>query len=368
MKNINVRIITNFVLIAACALSVSSCESPSLQTTQEGYRGTGMVDVQNVHRVETKALDNAVPAPLPAASPGGPPASVAFKNLQVLGNVSIGEFTRTMLAITSWVSPTEGCAYCHNLANMASDEKYPKVVARRMIQMTQHINADWKQHVADTGVTCYTCHRGNPVPKQIWFTHPDEVRSTFAGNKGGQNMPTPAVGLTSLPYDPFSTFLLNDNDIREVSSTALPSGDKHSIKQTEWTYALMMSISQSLGVNCTYCHNSRSFTDWDQSSPPRATAWYGIRMVRDINNNFLVPLQSTLPPQRYGPGGDGPKANCATCHQGVNKPLLGASMLNDYAVFRGPAAPAAAPPPSGTEAAPNPTPAPAPAGTAAGLQ
>jgi hypothetical protein len=60
----------------------------------------------------------------------------------------VGEFTRTMTAMTNWVSPKEGCTYCHNPANFADDSKYTKVVARRMLEMTQHINADWKTHVA----------------------------------------------------------------------------------------------------------------------------------------------------------------------------------------------------------------------------
>jgi len=47
------------------------------------------------------------------------------------------------------------------------------VVARRMIQMTQRINVDWKPHVADTGVTCYTCHRGNNIPANVWFAAKD---------------------------------------------------------------------------------------------------------------------------------------------------------------------------------------------------
>jgi photosynthetic reaction center cytochrome c subunit len=349
----------NIVAVLLAGGLLSGCERPSLTTQQEGYRGTGMVDVENNQILAQKQLDNIVPAALPAASAGGPPASVAFQNLKVLNNVSVGEFTRTMLALTAWVAPQEGCAYCHNLANMASDEKYTKVVARRMIQMTQHINADWKKHVAETGVTCYTCHRGNPVPTQIWFQHLNEVKSTFAGNKGGQNEPTEAVGLASLPVDPFSTYLLGDDNVRMVSKTALPSGDKQSIKQTEWTYALMMHISKSLGVNCTYCHNSRSFSDWDQSRPQRATAYYGIRMVRDLNNAYLVPLADTLPAVRHGPVGDGPKVNCATCHQGAYKPLLGVSMLQDYAVLRGPiAAPAATEPPApAAEGAPQPAPA-----------
>jgi len=76
-----------------------------------------------------------------------------------------------MLAITQWVAPEQGCAYCHNGDNLADDGLYTKIVARRMLQMTRHINKDWKEHVASTGVTCYTCHRGQPV-------HPILVRES----------------------------------------------------------------------------------------------------------------------------------------------------------------------------------------------
>jgi photosynthetic reaction center cytochrome c subunit len=38
------------------------------------------------------------------------------------------------------------------------------LVARSMLRMVRHINADWQNHVGQTGVTCYTCHRGNPQP------------------------------------------------------------------------------------------------------------------------------------------------------------------------------------------------------------
>ena len=78
-----------------------------------------------------------------------------------------------MTAITAWVAPVQGCAYCHaDGEDLSSDKLYTKVVARRMLQMTRHINGDWKQHVAATGVTCYTCHRGQPVPAAVWFTDP----------------------------------------------------------------------------------------------------------------------------------------------------------------------------------------------------
>jgi photosynthetic reaction center cytochrome c subunit len=60
------------------------------------------------------------------------------------------------------------------------------------------------------------------------------------------------------------------------------------------------------------------------------TAWYGIRLVRQLNNEYLTPLTGTFPPSRLGPHGDVAKTNCATCHQGAYKPLYGASMVKDY--------------------------------------
>ncbi|MBC7994320.1 MAG: photosynthetic reaction center cytochrome c subunit, partial [Rhizobacter sp.] len=108
-----------------------------------------------------------------------------------------------------------------------------------------------------------------------------------------------------------------------------------STKQTEYTYGLMMHMSQSLGVNCTFCHNTRSFADWDSSTPQRGTAWYGIRMTRDLNSQYLTPLAGVYPANRLGPTGDAPKANCATCHQGAYKPLYGAKMLATHPELAG---------------------------------
>jgi len=249
------------------------------------------------------------------------------------------------VAMTSWVAPQQGCPYCHEAADLASDALYTKVVARRMLQMTRAINDGNKAHVANTGVTCYTCHRGQNVPAYIWFLDKGpKTASGPAGNRAGQNTPAPAIGLTSLPFDPFTPFLEQDNEIRVISTSALPTGDHKSVKQTEWTYALMMHISQALDVNCTYCHNTRSFAEWDASTPQRAVAWYAIRTVREINADYLVPLKPVYPPNRLGPNGDPPKANCTTCHQGAFKPLYGAPMLKDYPELGrvGGAAPAAA--------------------------
>ncbi len=320
-------------------------ELPPVQTVQRGYRGTAMVE--NYHPADVRAFvaANAVPVSLPALPAAGAKAGDAYKNVQVLGSLSVGQFTRLMVSITQWVAPKGGCAYCHNVANMADDGLYTKVVARRMIQMVQHINADYQPHVAQTGVTCYTCHRGNPVPSQIWFHDPGPSHPSGMVETGvGKNFAAGSVNNSSLPYDPFTPFLekvtaVGADGIRVQSEVALPGTDASSIKQAEWTYALMIHFSQSLGVNCTYCHNSRSFGDWSQSTPQRVVAWHGIRMVRDLNTNYLDSLHDVFPAGRLGPTGDSPKLNCATCHQGVYKPLLGVSMVQSFPELKAPLPP-----------------------------
>jgi photosynthetic reaction center cytochrome c subunit len=94
-------------------------------------------------------------------------------------------------------------------------------------------------------------------------------------------------------------------------------------------------MSDSLGVNCAYCHNSRNFSNWQESPPQRAVAWHGIRMVRELNNEFIEPLTKTFPANRLGPTGDVAKINCATCHQGAYKPLWGEPMVKNWPELRG---------------------------------
>jgi photosynthetic reaction center cytochrome c subunit len=62
-------------------------------------------------------------------------------------------------------------------------------------------------------------------------------------------------------------------------------------------------------------------------------------MLRELNAVYLETLNKTYPANRLGPLGDSPKANCATCHQGASKPLLGQSMARDFPELGGKAAP-----------------------------
>ena len=331
-----VRCANSWWVTLSCTLAamlLAGCERPPIDAVQTGYRGTGMAQIYNPRQLATQASLNAAPETPEAASTDGPKAGAVYQNVKVLGDLSVAQFTRHMAAITQWVSPQQGCAYCHNVQNFADDGKYTKVVARRMIQMTQHVNADWKPHVGSTGVTCYTCHRGNPVPAQVWYA-PKERKNpnSLLGDPGGQNMASASVGLSSLPFDPFTPYLMDAKVIRVAGNNALAmtgaAANRTSTKQAEHTYALMIHMSSSLGVNCTYCHNTQNFQSWVR--PQRVTAWHGIRLARDLNNEYLIPLTSTFPADQLGPQGDVAKVNCATCHQGAYKPLYGAQMAKGF--------------------------------------
>lgn len=323
----------NSLLIAIAAASLlAACERPPVESEQIGFRGTAMGDVTNPR---DPAPELGYPQALPAAPAVGPTAGEVYENVQVLGDLTVPEFARFMTSITAWVSPDEGCVYCHVGEDFANEDIYTKVVSRRMIQMTQHINAEWGDHVGDNGVNCYTCHRGLNVPEYIWFGEGDSTygNRAFAGWRDGQNIPLASTAYSTLPSDPFTRFLTSPDQgsLRVASSGPFPEPGSLSIKDTEWQYALMMHYSTALGVNCTHCHNTASFQNWQQSTPARTTAWHGQNMVRALNDEYLIPLGPEYPDERLGPHeGDPPKANCATCHQGVNKPLGGADAVSAY--------------------------------------
>jgi photosynthetic reaction center cytochrome c subunit len=359
MSTFNLKVGAAVGALVLAAILVPTFERPPVVTAQTGFRGTGMEQVVNPRLRLPVVAANQVPEAPEAADNDGDRAGTLYENVQLLRDVSNAQFLRIMQAMTEWVVPQEvrdagnGCAYCHNVENMASDEVYTKVVSRRMMQMVATINNH--PHVGQTGVTCYTCHRGRPVPAAVWSAPVLPQHGLQA--QTGQNRVSPAAAYSSMLVDPFTPYLLQDSNIRVISTTSLPRYNTTSIQATEGTYALMMHMSTSLGVNCTFCHNSRSFGSWETSPPQRVTAWHGIRMVRDVNVNYIVPLTPLWaanpngPPEagprvaRLGPAGDALMVNCSTCHRGLNRPLNGAPMLQDYpelrAISAGPARSAA---------------------------
>ena len=138
--------------IFAAAMVVTWGNPVATSSLQTGPRGTGM-------SVPEFNIALAVPDPTIASyyteepyipEAGAPLAGDIYQNVQVLGDLTEDNFNRLMGAITQWVSPEGGCAYCHgdgDVETYGEDTLYTKVVARRMIQMTQNINENWAGHV-----------------------------------------------------------------------------------------------------------------------------------------------------------------------------------------------------------------------------
>lgn len=329
------RVRIELLVTVAAGLALGGCELGTKITQQTGHRGTGMNQITDPDFLVKTAALPASPYELPADE--GSLARDDYQNVPVLGHLSTERFNHLMSSITYWVTgDAANCAYCHNPENLASDEKYTKIVSRRMLQMTWKINGDWSNHVKQNGVTCWTCHRGNPVPANVWSAPKPETLQSVRGQRFGQNAPDPNVAYASLPSSAvFSSYFAGNPQVIRVAGGAYPSkAHQVSIKTAEGSYGVMMHVSQSLGVNCTYCHNSQSFKSWSLSNAQRTTAWYGINMVRDLNTGYVLPLAPIFPANRKGPAGDPYQINCLTCHQGQAKPLGGVSMLGDYPYMR----------------------------------
>ncbi len=301
-------------------------------TVQTGFRGTGMEVVSFDADSAALAMSNQLPAsaaaPIPP-EPGEPLARDVYPNSEPLGHLTVRNYERLVAAMREWVG---------NDTLFGEEETYATAVARNMIEMVWAINQDWDGHVAATGVTCYTCHRGNAVPENHWFL--PEPHSQWAGPSAMmQNRAVAANYSTALPIDALQTYLLESDQevvVHGYSSRDEDGSSNASIYHTYQTYALMMHFANSLGVNCTYCHNTRSPADPAGFTPQWATAQLGRSMVQEINNVYIPPNLDLLPAERLGPLGDVAKANCTTCHQGAAKPLLGQSMLANWPELVGP--------------------------------
>jgi len=303
----------------------------SLQT---GPRGTGM------SRPEFKA-DLARPDPTiegflattsaPVIPQGGEQtAGDARENVPPgLEDLTVENYDRLLTAMRAWTG----------IPDLFEDaDKYQTAVGHTMVAMTRMLNEEWDGHVnanKQVGVTCYTCHRGQPVPSDIWFRI-SPVNESAEGWSANQNRVTVQSQYTSLPSDALEKYLLDGESIKvhdlESRVAGVPGTDDYpGIQQAERTYSLMNYVSNSLGVNCVFCHNSRAFYDGAQVTPQWGTEILGIQMVLELNNDWLVPLEGLLPENRLGPvHGDAPKAACKTCHKGYQQPLQGTNVIKDW--------------------------------------
>src|SRR3954471_23578484 len=97
------------------------------------------------------------------SSPKGKSAAEAYQNIQVLKEIPANQLIPAMQFIT--YSLGVECSYCHVEGALEKDDKKPKQIARKMMQMMAAINRD--NFDSKQTVTCNSCHRGSPRPVAI---------------------------------------------------------------------------------------------------------------------------------------------------------------------------------------------------------
>ena len=87
---------------------------------------------------------------------------VVWKNVQILPST----ITRAQMdeVMDAWsASLGVNCSHCHTRGNYAADDKDEKIIARKMLVMTNEINE--KYFGKDSGtIGCMTCHNGKLHP------------------------------------------------------------------------------------------------------------------------------------------------------------------------------------------------------------
>jgi photosynthetic reaction center cytochrome c subunit len=107
---------------------------------------------------------------LPAVDAQGPPPSMEgktageyYKNIKVLKEIPASEVLPTMQFIRASLGVE--CDFCHVEREFDKDDKKPKEIARKMIQMQFAINKN--NFDGEREVTCNSCHRGATHPEAV---------------------------------------------------------------------------------------------------------------------------------------------------------------------------------------------------------
>ena len=144
-------------------------------------------------KAQSAGTPSASPAPhaaLQAPTLQGKKAEEQFKNIQVLKGVPAEEIFPTMEFIRASLGVE--CSYCHVQNEFDRDDKKPKKIARKMMEMMFAINAD--DFDGERKVTCNSCHHGNLKPLAIPTVMTESVTPATA-SKPEASVP---AGLTAI--------------------------------------------------------------------------------------------------------------------------------------------------------------------------
>lgn len=96
--------------------------------------------------------------------PAGQTSAKAYKNIKVLKDLPADQLIPLMKSFDAALGVN--CEFCHvvteNHEGFDRDDKPTKLMARKMIVMTQNLNKT--QKILKNKASCYMCHQGNKEP------------------------------------------------------------------------------------------------------------------------------------------------------------------------------------------------------------
>lgn len=288
-------------LLLSCALLVTACASQ--QATQPVHAGPPVAPgvaappaappeaSQALPDWEDKVNDPAGAAAILAvakdfeAHPMPPevakaPTEKIFRNVLVLHDMTSQRFIGAMHGMEKAIGGD--CLSCHVEKKFASDEKDEKRTARKMLLMSQRLNAEFFH--GRLGLSCYTCHRGEEHPE----SEPEGLKEKLAA----MSLPS---GLPEIPPEAKRA----DEVYKNLQLLGgLPP---------KLLVPVMQQVSLSLGQRCDACHVAG---DWaSDEKKEKKTARHMIAMVESANAEL------------FGQIHDDDAVTCWTCHRGEEHPV-----------------------------------------------
>jgi len=155
-----------------------------MRRNRRSVAGVGMLILLAVCGVvmgRAKAQSGAFPT---GNAPGPKKAEEQFKNIQVLKGIPADQLIPGMQFITASLGVE--CEFCHVQGAFEKDDKKPKQTARKMMEMMFAINKD--NFDGHREVTCYSCHRGRPVPVGMPPVMAEEAKGVTVAKNSGEGI------------------------------------------------------------------------------------------------------------------------------------------------------------------------------------
>lgn len=251
-------------------------------------------------------------------------ASQRFKNIQVLKDIPADQLIPSMQFITASLGVE--CGFCHVENHFDQDDKKPKLIARKMMQMMMAINQN--NFDGHRQVTCNTCHRGSRMPSAIpaigeaagaRIPGPDEAAlpanlpgaaeliNKYVGAMGGAQAISKIStrtekGMASFAGHEFQVDVFDKSPDKQVSLMHFPNGDSVTVFDGEqgWTGAPgrpphEMPISEIQGAKIDAdlqfpLHLAQLFPDLKPARPESIDGHEAYQLISETNGQPRIHL------------------------------------------------------------------------------